>query len=185
MRGAEQQGLAEVVQRLRRSSVQILNRGGGGSGIVWDSAGRIVTNSHVMREDDAWAIDADGRRLRAKVVYRDAQRDLVLLETNASLEPAAIGNSDSVRPGTIAIALGNPMGITGAVSAGMIHAACSGAWIEADVRLAPGNSGGMLADAEGRVIGVNTMVYRGLGLAIPSNDVKAFVSLASREARAA
>ena len=64
----------------------------------------------------------------------------------------------------------------------MVHAT-GGNWIQADIRLAPGNSGGLLADAEGRVVGVNTMIYRGLGLAIPSNDASAFVGY--REARAA
>ena len=169
-------GFEEVVEKLRRSSVQILNRGGGGSGIVWDSAGHIVTNSHVMRGDQAWAVDAEGRRVRAKVVRRDNDRDLALLETGAThLEAAEIGDSDGVRAGMFAIALGNPLGVTGAAAVGTIHAARSGAWIEADVRLAPGNSGGMLADAQGRVIGVNSMVYRGLGLAVPSNDAAAFV----------
>jgi serine protease Do len=168
-------GFEEVVERLRRSSVQIVNRGGGGSGIVWDSDGHIVTNAHVARTDEAWAVDSWGKRHRAKVVRRDSTRDLALLETNASLEPAVIGDSNAVRPGTIAIAIGNPLGIEGAVSTGVIHAARSGAWIEADVRLAPGNSGGMLADAEGRVIGVNAMICRGLGLAVPSNEAADFV----------
>jgi serine protease Do len=166
-------GLEDVVERLRRSSVQILNRGGGGSGIVWD-AGRIVTNSHVMRGDEAAVVDAAGRRLRARLIRRDDTYDLALLAVNATLEPAAIGDSHSLRVGQIVIAVGNPLGIASAVAAGAIHAT-GGRWIQADVRLAPGNSGGMLADAEGRVIGVNTMIFRGLGLAIPSNHAAAFV----------
>ena len=88
--------------------------------------------------------------------------------------PAAIGDSDSLRPGHFVLALGNPLGLTGAISAGVAHAA-SRDWVQADVRLAPGNSGGMLADAAGRVIGINTMIVHGLALAIPSNQVEAFV----------
>jgi serine protease Do len=174
-------GFEFLAAKLRRSSVQILNRGAGGSGIVWNSSGHIVTNSHVMRGDEANVIDANGRRSRARVVRRDAIRDLALLETNATLEAAVIGDSDSVRVGQFVIAAGNPMGVPGAVTSGTIHATgqsgfgFSGKWIQADIRLAPGNSGGMLADAEGRVIGINTMIFHGLGLAIPSNDVAAFV----------
>jgi len=175
-------GIAEIAEPLRRSTVQILNRGGGGSGIVWDREGLIVTNSHVVRSDEAYLIDAQSQRFRARVIRRDRERDLALLETNRTLEPASIGDSGLLRTGQIVIAIGNPMGVPGAVVFGMVHAT-GGNWIQADIRLAPGNSGGLLADAEGRVVGVNTMIYRGLGLAIPSNDAAAFVRY--REARAA
>lgn len=168
-------GFEQLAQRLRRSTVQILNRGGGGSGIVWDSAGHILTNSHVLRGDEVWVVDSQGRRSWARVIRRDGSRDLALLETHTGLEPAAFGDSNLVRAGQFAIAVGNPLGLPGAVASGIVHAAGGSEWIEADVRLAPGNSGGMLADAEGRVIGVNTMVFRGLGLAIPSNEAAAFV----------
>ena len=84
------------------------------------------------------------------------------------------------------IAIGNPAGIRGAVSTGIIHSSSvnefgrPNPWIQADIRLAPGNSGGMLADAEGRVIGINTMIFRGLGLAVPSNEVCAFLNRVRR-----
>jgi serine protease Do len=182
-------GLAEIAERLRRSSVQIIDRGGGGSGIVWDSEGRVLTNSHVLRGDEAHAIDANGQHFRARVVRRNRERDLALLETGRDLKPAMLGDSAALRAGQIVIAIGNPLGVHGAVVCGVVHAngpvgfGFPGNWIQADIRLAPGNSGGLLADAEGRVIGVNTMVFRGLGLAIPSNDAAAFVRY--REARAA
>jgi serine protease Do len=164
--------------------VQILSHGGGGSGIVWDG-GRILTNSHVLRGDAIEVVDAQGRRMRARLIRRDNSRDLALLETNAALEPATFGDSDAVRAGQFVIAVGTPLGLAGAVAAGIVHASGSGEWIEADIRLAPGNSGGILADAEGRVIGINTMIYRGLGLAIPSNRAAAFVRGEASEARAA
>jgi serine protease Do len=182
----------EVAERVRRSTVQIIHQGGGGSGIVWNAGpfgSRIVTNSHVMRGDEADVSDAAGRRFRARVVRRDHERDLVLLQTNVVLEPAPMADSGSVRAGHIVIAAGNPLGVPGAVVVGAIHATgpvgfgFSGNWIQADIRLAPGNSGGILANAEGRVIGVNTLVFRGLGLAIPSNEAAAFVRY--QEARAA
>jgi serine protease Do len=93
-----------------------------------------------------------------------------------------------VRPGELAIAIGNPLGFVGALATGVIHAVgpLGGlgrrSWVQADVRLAPGNSGGPLADAHGRVIGINTMVAGGLALAIPSNSVREFLSTGSETA---
>ena len=185
-------GFEQIAERLRRSTVQVLNGGGGGSGVVWDQEGTIVTNAHVARGNDARIIDARGRRFRARVTRKDPDCDLALLESDASdLEPAAITSSASLKVGQIVLAAGNPLGITGAVAAGMIHAigpldaappefAASRPWIQADVRLAPGNSGGALADAAGRVIGINTMVFHGIGLAVPSDQVRRFLSGAPR-----
>jgi serine protease Do len=184
-------GIEDLVERLHRSSVQVLNGGGGGSGIVWDGAGRILTNSHVVRGEEAWVVDSTNRKFRARVVRRDSDRDLALLETRMKLEPASIGDSGAVRAGQFVIAEGNPLGISGAVALGVVHSAGAlafgpaGNWLQADIRLAPGNSGGMLADREGRVIGINTMIFRGMGLAVPSNDAAAFVRSHSRRARAA
>ncbi len=87
-----------------------------------------------------------------------------------------------MRPGELAIAIGNPLGFVGALTTGVIHAVGpirglgSHSWVQADVRLAPGNSGGPLADARGHVIGINTMVAGRLALAIPSNVVQNFLS---------
>src|SRR6202043_3608360 len=84
--------------------------------------------------------------------------------------------------GELVLAVGNPLGFVGALSTGIIHSAGSvsglgmNAWLQADVQLAPGNSGGPLADAQGRVLGINTMVAGGLALAIPSNDVSRFIA---------
>jgi serine protease Do len=120
----------------------------------------------------------DGRSFPAEIAARDARRDLAILHVTASDLPAApLGDSNRLRPGELVIAIGNPLGFMGALTAGVIHAVGPlpglgpRKWIQAGVRLAPGNSGGPLADASGNVIGVNTMVAGRLGLAVPSNEV--------------
>jgi serine protease Do len=164
-----------MIEYLRPSAVQILDGRGGGSGVVW-SDGTVVTNSHVVAGEEATIVDASGSRSRARVVLRDRERDLALLRPLSlpAGRAAAIGDSGALRPGQLVLALGNPLGIAGAVATGIIHS-IGRDWIQADVRLAPGNSGGMLADAAGRVIGINTMIFRGLALAVPSNAVGSFV----------
>jgi serine protease Do len=174
-------GFGEIAEQLRRSTVNI-NRGG--SGVIWNADGLVVTNAHVVNairgrlQVELW----DGRMFDARCLTKDPRRDLAVLETGASGLPAiAPGDSNAVRPGQLAIAVGNPLGFVGALSTGVIHAVgpLNGLgrqqWVQADVRLAPGNSGGPLADARGRLVGVNTMVAGGLALAIPSNTVVAFL----------
>jgi serine protease Do len=171
-------GFERVAERLRQSLVQVLPGRGGGAGVIWDANGYIVTNAHVVPGENARIVDSSGRHTHARVILRDRKRDLALLHSAPSVSPPETGDSDSLRPGQLVFALGNPLGLTGAVSAGVIHAVgpISGRnWIQADVRLAPGNSGGMLADASGRVIGITTMIWNGIALAIPSNEVNAFV----------
>jgi serine protease Do len=98
------------------------------------------------------------------------------------LPAATLADSSKARVGEFVLAVGNPLGFVGALSAGIIHAAGSvrglgmSSWLQADVKLAPGNSGGPLANAQGRVLGINTMVAGGLALAIPSNDVARFLA---------
>jgi serine protease Do len=116
------------------------------------------------------------RWLPATTRLADPDRDLAVLEVEASgLPAAAIGDSDRVRPGELVFAVGNPLGLAGAVNAGIITSAprSGRGMIAADVSLAPGNSGGMLATAEGRVIGINSMMRMpGMALAVPSNAVR-------------
>lgn len=97
------------------------------------------------------------------------------------MTPAEIGDSDSLRVGQLVVAVGNPLGLSGAVTAGLIHAIgprrpAGPSLIQADLRLAPGNSGGPLADARGRVIGINAMIAGGLALAVPSSLVARFLA---------
>jgi serine protease Do len=184
-------GFGESTERLRRCTVQVHTRGGQstGSGVIWSADGSVITNAHVVRGPGALVQTWDGRKLEAAVVARDRRRDLARLRVGEALEPAVFRDSDQVRPGELVMAVGNPLGFVGALSTGVVHAVgpLSGLgqrrWIQADIRLAPGNSGGPLADAQGQVIGINTMVAYGLGLAIPSNSLGAFGRTASNPAR--
>jgi serine protease Do len=177
-------GFGEIAEQLRRSTVLIHSGGrGAGSGVIWSSDGLVVTNAHVVRGSRVDVQLWDGREFEAAIHSRDPRRDLAQLRIDATNLPAATAaDSSKLRPGELAIAVGNPMGFVGALATGVIHAVgpLSGlgrqTWVQADVRLAPGNSGGPLADAHGRVIGINTMVAGQLALAIPSNAVRDFLS---------
>jgi serine protease Do len=173
-----------IAERLRQLTVQVRgHQPGGGAGVIWRSTGTIITNAHVARAPSATITLADGRAFEAPVTARDSQRDLAVLTLQASGLPAAsIGDSSTLRVGELAFAVGNPLGIVGALSAGIIHAlspadgAYGGGWIQADIHLAPGNSGGPLADAQGRIIGINSMVAGGLAFAVSSNAVERFLN---------
>lgn len=184
-------GFGEIAEQLRRSTVQIETgpgRRGQGSGFIVKSDGVIVTNAHVVsgvREAPVGAGSArpqvrlwDGSAFPATIESRNTRRDLAVLRIpTTGLAPVSLANSDHLRVGELVIAVGNPFGFTGAVTTGIVHAVGMrpelgpGKWIQAEVQLAPGNSGGPLADARGQVVGVNTMVAGGLGLAVPSNAV--------------
>src|SRR5580693_2139809 len=174
----------EIAERLRRSTVEVHLRGAnaGGSGVIATPDGQIVTNAHVARDSGASVRLWDGREFPAKLLARDARRDLATLKVEATgLPSASFGDSGALRVGELVMAIGNPMGFIGALTTGVVHAlgSLSGfgrqSWVLADVRLAPGNSGGPLADASGRVIGINTMIVNGLGAAVPGNAVTAFL----------
>ena len=183
-------GFGEIAEQLRRSTVQVRadeGRAGSGSGVIWDQQGRIISNAHVVRgslvEVEFW----DGDVVRAKVLRRDARRDLALVEVERKPLPAPRwGDSSLLKPGEEVLAVGNPLGFIGALSTGVVHAVGPRQglgpqdWVQAQIRLAPGNSGGALANATGAVVGINTMVAGPLGLAVPSNDVAKFVGRAER-----
>src|ERR1039457_4538083 len=180
------QGFGEIAERLRRSTVQVFSdrRRGGGSGVVWKPDGLIVTNAHVARQPQAQVELWDGRRFEARVVAYDARRDLAALRIAAQGSAGGLagsagglagsagglaagdyaatpGDSSRLRPGELVIAVGSPLGFSGALSTGVVHSigALPGMgrqdWVRADVQLAPGNSGGPLADAWGNVVGIN------------------------------
>jgi serine protease Do len=183
---------ADVIAALRRSVVLIQGRDGHGAGVVWSGDGLVVTNDHVVRGDRARVELADGRRLEARVTARDRDNDLALLRVPARGLPAApVGDSRGLRVGDLILAVGHPWGVRETATLGIVSAAGAGTWmgrarrdvLQADVRLAPGNSGGPLADAQGRVVGIASMVMSpGIALAVPSHVVQGFVAQAGAEA---
>jgi serine protease Do len=167
----------EVVEKLRRSTVQV---GRGGSGVIWSADGDIVTNAHVV--DGAGRVGSievelwDGRRFTGKISQTDRRRDLAVLQISASaLAAVTVGDSNALRVGEVVIAVGNPLGFIGAASTGVVHSVEHHAWLVSQLRLAPGNSGGPLANARGEVVGINTMIAGGLAFAIPSRAVNRFL----------
>ncbi len=172
-------GFQEVVEKLRRSTVQVrAGRNGGGSGVIWSPSGQIVTNAHVVEGAGAVEVELwDGGRFTARIGKRDRRRDLALLEVDVSgLAAAASGDSNALRVGEVVIAVGNPLGFIGAASIGVVHRVESRSWVVSRLRLAPGNSGGPLANARGEVVGINTMIAGGLAFAIPSNSLAQFLA---------
>ena len=178
--GTELEALAST---LRQSVVEVRTRGtGAGSGIIWSADGLIVTNAHVARTEHATIVLWNGRELDGVVTAHDPRRDLATIAIDpdtVTLSAATIGHPTDLRTGDLVVALGHPWGITGSIALGIIHEVETrrGAprWIRADIRLAPGNSGGPLTDARGRVVGVNTLIAGGLGVAVPATTVSRFL----------
>jgi len=166
-----------IVELLRRSTVRIASGRGSGSGIVLPGE-RVVTNAHVIAGKNVSIESWEGKALAASLTKIDPRRDLAILAVPSLDAPAAVlGDSSRLAAGTPVIAVGNPLGFTGAVSSGVVHNGGSSDWLCADVRLAPGNSGGPLASFHGEVLGVNTMVASGgLALAIPSRVVQSLLN---------
>src|SRR6266498_1723285 len=158
---------------------------GGGSAVVITSDGYMLTSAHVVsRTAGGRASFVDGRELEFEVVGSDPLSDLAVLRADGrELVPAELGDAERLRVGQLVVAIGNPHGFTGSVTAGVVSAlgrslpTRSGAnvrvvdnVIQTDAALNPGNSGGALADGRGRVVGINTAVAGvGLGLAVPIN----------------
>ena len=183
------QAFEEVIGGVRRSLVVVQNgHQGAGAGVVWQAGGLIVTNHHVIaRGKDFRVTLEDGRQLPARVVASQPEIDLALLQVDApDLPLALVADSRDVRVGQIVLAIGHPWGQRAAVTTGIVtglsQARVKGGSgsipvIRSDVSLAPGNSGGLLVNAVGGVIGINTMIVGGdQGLAIPSQVVNEFVS---------
>jgi S1-C subfamily serine protease len=160
---------------------------GAGSAVVLTRDGFLITSAHVVagRDRGGRATFVDGREIGFRVVGADPLSDLAVLRAEADdLTPAILGDAAKLRVGQLVVAIGNPHGFAGSVTAGVVSAlgrslpARSGSTvrmidnvIQTDAALNPGNSGGALVDSFGRVVGVNTAVAGvGLGLAVPIND---------------
>ena len=176
--------LAHLADHLRRVTVEVTDAGESlGSGLLWPQ-GCVVTNAHVARQRRMAVALVDGRRLVGEVVARNTDADLALLRVaGAGIPIATVAPSNAARVGMLVVALGHPLGVRGALTVGIIHgigpiASGGRSWIQADIHLAPGNSGGPLADASGRVVGLNAMIAGGLALAIPIDQVVRFVRAA-------
>jgi S1-C subfamily serine protease len=158
---------------------------GSGSAVALTRDGYLVTSAHVVAGGDGGRLDlADGQRLRFRVRGRDSLSDLaVLVAEHGDLLPASLGDAAGLKVGQLVVAIGNPLGLAGSVTAGVVSAlgrslpARSGDQvrviddvIQTDAALNPGNSGGALADSAARVVGINTALAGvGLGLAVPIN----------------
>lgn len=166
-------------------------RSGTGSGVIYTNDGYIITNNHVVEFGDIFTVTLhDKREFNARLVGKDPNTDMAVLKIDGETFPALdLGNSDDVKVGEWALAVGNPFDLTSTVTAGIISAkgrdiniiqsgASIESFIQTDAAVNPGNSGGALVDTEGRLIGINTAiatptgVFAGYSFAIPVNLVK-------------
>jgi serine protease Do len=175
-------GLSET---LRHAVVEVRNGDtGGGTGIIWGGAGLVVTNAHCVQRGASLQVGAEGKWRAADALAYHPHHDLALLAVPSVSGPLLeIRDAESLQPGELVFAHGHPLGVNDALAMGVVNAVTRdergyARWIIADVRLAPGNSGGPLVDAEGRLVGINSMVVNGLGVAIPAGLVQRFVERA-------
>ena len=181
---AYSQAVINVAERLSPSVANVRIRRGAGSAVVITPDGFLLTSAHVVARSSGGRVSfVDGQELAFEVVGSDPLSDLAVLRADGRLVPAELGDAEHLRVGQLVVAIGNPHGFTGSVTAGVVSAlgrslpTRSGAnvrvvdnVIQTDAALNPGNSGGALADGRGRVIGINTAVAGvGLGLAVPIN----------------
>jgi serine protease Do len=172
-----------VTRRLRGGRTAM----GGGSAVVITPDGFLVTSAHVVEGSRSGSASfVDGREMRFAVVGADPQSDVAVLRADAEdLVPARLGDASELQVGQLVVAIGNPHGYAGSVTAGVVSALGRSLpagrrggprrmvenVVQTDAALNPGNSGGALVDGSGRVVGINTAVAGvGLGLAVPIND---------------
>jgi 2-alkenal reductase len=208
---AEELLLTNLYERVNPSVVNIDVAGGAeadfaefgsGSGFVLDRQGHIVTNNHVVEDADSIFVTfADGSVAEAQLVGRDPASDLAVIRVevdSALLWPVELGDSDQVKVGQRVVAIGNPFGLAGTMTVGIVSAvgrtlpaetlSSGGSYrnpdiIQTDAPINPGNSGGPLLDSHGRVVGVNSAIRTtgenransGVGFAVPVNTVKRIV----------
>jgi serine protease Do len=184
---AYSQAVSSAAERVGPAVVKVESgRGRGmGSGVIFDSGGRILTNEHVVRGRVQVQVTlADGRRLPATVIGADPRLDTAVLRVTARNLPVAELHSGPLKVGQLVVAIGNPYGLSWTVTAGVVSALgrelpigdglALRDLIQTDVPINPGNSGGPLVDAQGRVVGITTAIIpfaRGVGFAVPVSSV--------------
>ena len=165
---------------------------GAGAGVIWDAGGLVLTNNHVVAArrtgGEVRVTLRDGRSFDADVAGRSRSLDLALLrlrDVPGDLPTVPVGDSDALRVGELVYAVGHPWGRLGAATAGVVSGLGAARWpgrgsstryVQSDVALAPGNSGGPLLNARGEVVGINAMIFGRLALSIPSNAASAWVA---------
>src|ERR671916_3024125 len=182
---------AEMIGGAHESVVQVRSWGrGAGAGVIWDAEGLVLTNHHVVasgrRGSRVQVVLHDGRTFDAEVVKRGRDLDLALLrieEAPGDLPATPVGDSGTLRVGQLVYAIGHPWGRLGAVTAGIVSGVDvvrgpggKARYVQSDVALAPGNSGGPLLNARGEVVGINAMIFGRLALSIPSNAASAWLA---------
>ncbi|MDM7322704.1 MAG: trypsin-like peptidase domain-containing protein [Gammaproteobacteria bacterium] len=215
---ADETATIELFERTRESVVFITTREqvqdfwtrnifsvprGTGSGFLWDDAGHVVTNFHVIQgASEAWVRLADGRQLRASLVGASPTHDLAVLRIGLGQRhpaPIPLGESHNLRVGQKVFAIGNPFGLDWTLTTGIVSALDRSLTtdagttmehlIQTDAAINPGNSGGPLLDSAGRLIGVNTAIYSpsganaGIGFAVPVDTVNHIVPQLIRHGR--
>jgi S1-C subfamily serine protease len=186
--------MSEVLQNLSHALADTVERASAGvlrvegrrrlpaTGIAWSQDGHLVTAHHVVERDEDLRVGLpDGEKVSATLIGRDPSTDLALLKTGASLTPAKWSNLDEVKVGHLALALGRPGGRLQATLG--IVSALGDAWrtpgggtvdryLQTDVVMYPGFSGGPLVDVQGQVLGMNTSALRGVSLAVPTESIQ-------------
>src|SRR5262245_19511563 len=202
---ADEAAIVELYERVSPAVVNITNRRGqpgtsdysrgAGSGVIFDPKGYVLTNNHVV--DDATRLEVtlwDGSSFGGKLLGRDPANDLAIVQIEAppeKLTVAAFGDSDAIKPGQLAIAIGSPFGLERTITLGVISStgrtrANEGRrpirnMLQTDAPINPGNSGGPLLNSRGEVIGINTAIESpvrgsvGIGFAVPINSAKLFL----------
>jgi S1-C subfamily serine protease len=181
---------------VKRPTTDPRGPGGIGSGFVYDKEGHVITNDHVVQNSEKLVVTfLDGRSFNAKIVGQDLFTDLAVIKVNASsdaLFPLALGDSSKLKVGEQIAAIGNPFGLSGSMTAGIVsqHGRLLPSQdrgfqipdiIQTDAAINPGNSGGPLLNMYGQVVGINTAIqsesgeFAGVGFAIPSRTVQKIV----------
>ena len=182
---------AQMIGRTHESVVQVQSGGRGvGAGVIWDEDGLVLTNHHVVaggrRGVKVKVALYDGQAFDAEVVKGGRDLDLALLrieDAPGDLPAVPLGDSDALRVGGLVYAIGHPWGRLGAVTAGIVSGlgvvqgpGGRARYIQSDVALAPGNSGGPLLNAQGKIVGINAMIFGRLALSVPSNIASAWLA---------